>query len=162
MDGKTHGLARWIRLGSIPGLTLILAAAWTGCSKDSGPTQPVDSLRVIVIGSLTALSDSVSSFEATSSFDGAQGASNHSDPPYRTLNLRGSFRCTRGSHTVGYQLASQSCDPSPCAGRQAYRVGGEVSVYDSNGALVQVIPLAEKTAQMTVADVVTYPIGVNP
>jgi hypothetical protein len=70
--------------------------------------------------------------------------------------------CTRGSHTLGIQLLSQSCDPSPCSWRQTYKISGEVIVYDSSGKLLQEIPLAEKTLQLSGADVVTYPIDVNP
>jgi hypothetical protein len=85
MNRKRRGLALWIRFGSISGLVLILTAAWTGCGKDAGPTQPANLLRVTTLGSLTASSGSVSAFEAASTFDGAQLAFNHCDLPCRTL-----------------------------------------------------------------------------
>ena len=151
-----------VRLGSIFGLILTLAATCAGCGKDSGPTQPVESLRLTVLGSLTSSSESVSAFEAITSFDGAQVAYNHCDSPCRTLELRGPVRSTKGPHSVALQLVSQSCDPSPCAGGQPYRISGKVSVSDSSGAVIQEIPLAEKTVQLRGTDVVTYPIDVNP
>jgi hypothetical protein len=162
MDRKRCVLAQGIRFGSISGLTLLLTAAWTGCGKDSGPTQPANLLRVTTLGSLTASSDSVSAFEAATTFNGDQIAFNHCDLPCRTLELRRPISSTRGSHTLGIQLLSQSCDPSPCSGLQTYKISGEVIVYDSSGKLVQQVPLAEKTLQLSATDVVTYPIDVNP
>ena len=134
MNRKRRGLSQWIHFGSICGMTLILAATWTGCGNDSGPTQPANLLRVTTLGSLTVSSGSVSAFEAASTFDGAQLAFNHCDLPCRTLELRRPIGCTRGSHTLGFQLLSQSCDPSPCSGRQTYQFSGEVILYDSSGS----------------------------
>ncbi len=115
MNRKRRGLSQWIHFGSICGMTLILAATWTGCGNDSGPTQPANLLRVTTLGSLTVSSGSVSAFEAASTFDGAQLAFNHCDLPCRTLELRRPIGCTRGSHTLGIQPLSQSCNPSPCS-----------------------------------------------
>jgi hypothetical protein len=154
----------------------LLAACFlvfAGCNSDTA-TQPDNqnnqNFTLAISGNLTATGRFTSPDEVAVLFDGREIARKTCgvDFPFGCyqnnipLDLAATTNSTRGSHTLDFQLLSQTCDLLSCNASEGYRFSaGNVTVSNSSG-VVQQISLAAQTLQLNDGDKVTYQINVNP
>ncbi|HEY6929584.1 MAG TPA: hypothetical protein VJA66_07905 [Thermoanaerobaculia bacterium] len=141
--------------------------ALTNCGDS--PTQPTQSTQppaqefvLVISGTLTPVSglDSIQSVAIL--FDRVErGNKRCASILCHSLDVSTSVASNRGAHSIEIQLLGRLCDFMPCTGTSRIGFSGIVTVYKA-GAVVQQLPLAQQTRDLSEGDKISYQVTVNP